>query len=371
MSITIDSKTLREGFNKIITIIDKRNSRPILTNSLIQIKNNQLELIATDLEVSAKVVLDANTSEDTSFCINTKNISDILRELPDSSLEMALDNEKNLLNLSCGSIEYSLLISPSEDFPKINFTNSHSVIKLKSNYLVNIINKISHAISTDETRINLNGIYLQQLENKLRTVAIDGHRLALFDIIDFESDNQTLLDGFIIPKKGVFELKKLAESNLDQELDIYLDESFIHVVSNERNYLSVRLIAREYPKYQTVIPNKTTYTLTVEREAILNAVKRIKLLSNEKTNGVKVNLSDSEMTISADHPSLGYAAEKVAVSYDGTEMEIGFNAKYLLDTLNVLTVNEITYELNNELSPVIVRSSEEENFLGIIMPLKI
>lgn len=371
MSIAIDSKTLREGFNKVITIIDKRNSRPILTNSLIQVNHNSIELIATDLEVSAKIVLEADSQEEASFCINTKNISDILRELPDDQLQLSIDQEKNLLNLNCGSINYSLLISPSEDFPKINFSNSNKVIQLRSNYLLNIINKISHAISTDETRINLNGIYLQQLENKLRTVAIDGHRLALFDIIDFESDNQTLIDGFIIPKKGVFELKKLAEANLDQNLDIYLDESFIHVISDKRNFLSVRLIAREYPKYQTVIPNKTTYTLTVEREAILNAVKRIKLLSNEKTNGVKVNLQSGEMTISADHPSLGYAVEKVPVSYDGVEMEIGFNAKYLLDTLNVLSVNEITYELNNELSPVIVRSSEEENFLGIIMPLKI
>ncbi len=371
MSIIIDSRTLREGFNKIITVIDKRNSRPILTNSLINIANNKLELIATDLEVSAKIVLDAITTEDTSFCINTKNISDILRELPDRELTLNIDKDKNLLNLKCDSIEYSLLITSSEDFPKINFTNSHEVICLKANYLLSIINKISHAISTDETRINLNGIYLQQLDSKLRSVAIDGHRLALYDIIDFESSNQTLLDGFIIPKKGVFELKKLAEANLDSDLNIYLDESFIHVVANEETYLSVRLIAREYPKYQTVIPNKTTYTLTVERELILNAVKRIKLLSNEKTNGVKVSLTSTEMTISADHPSLGFAVEKVPVSYNGTEMEIGFNAKYLLDTLNILAVNEIVYELNNELSPVVVRSSEEENFLGIIMPLKI
>lgn len=371
MSIKINAKTLRDGFNKIITVIDKRNARPILTNCLININPNELEIIATDLEVSAKVVLPAETDLETTFCINTKNISDILRELPDSDLLFELDQEKNVLNLNCESIKYSLLITTSTDFPKINFLNSQEKINLPANQLLNIINKISHAISTDETRINLNGIYLQQLNSKLRAVAIDGHRLALLDVLDFQSENSTFNDGFIIPKKGVFELKKLAETELNQDLDIYLDESFIHINANQNSFLSIRLIAREYPKYQTVIPNKTTYSLTVERESLLNAVKRIKLLSNEKTNGVKVALSSNEMKISADHPSLGFASETINVSYDGQEMEIGFNAKYLIDTLNVLDVNEVIYELNNELSPVIIRSSELENFLGIIMPLKI
>lgn len=371
MNISIETKIIRDAVNRILTVIDKRNARPILTNCLIKLIPNNIEIIATDLEVSAKVVIPTQHQEDFSFCINTKNLSDILRELPDGSLNLGIDTEKNILNLSSQNINYSLLITNADDFPKINFNSNNEVINLSASQISNIINRISHAISNDETRINLNGIYIQHLESKLRSVAIDGHRLALVDIFDFDSNNQTLLDGFIIPKKGVFELKKMADSYQDKAIQIYLDESFININFDNETYLSIRLIAREYPKYQTVIPNKTTYSLSIDRNQLLNAVKRIKLLSNEKTNGIKIGLSSTEMKISADHPSLGFAKEIIPITYDGKEIEIGFNAKYIIDTLNVLDVNEVIYELNNELSPVVVRSTEAENFLGIIMPLKI
>lgn len=371
MKITIESSILRSGLNKILTVIDRKNSRPILTNCLISFKDSKLELLATDLEVAAKVILNATTVGQSKFCINTKNLFDILRELPDGSVELAIDDEKNLLNLTCGKINYSLLITSSEDYPQVSFDNSSEAVKIKASDLQNIIQKTHHAISNDETRINLNGIYFQEIENKLRAVAIDGHRLALLDIYNFDSNNQPLKDGVIIPKKGIAELKKLADHFQDSELSLKVDESFLYASCDEEYYISVRLIAREYPKYQTVIPSKTSYTITIDRGAFLNAVKRIKLLSNEKTNGVKVNFAETELKISADHPSLGHALETLPVSYDGPEMEIGFNARYMIDSLMVLDVSEIIFEFNNELSPVIIRSAEHENFLGIVMPLKI
>ena len=371
MKITIESSILRDGLNKILTVLDKKNSRPILTNCLISFKENKLELLATDLEVAAKVILNATTVGQSKFCINTKNLFDILRELPDERVDLEIDSEKNLLNLTCAKINYSLLITNSEDYPQVSFDNSSELVKIKSDDLQNIIQKTHHAISNDETRINLNGIYFQEIENKLRAVAIDGHRLALLDIYNFDSSNQPLKDGVIVPKKGIAELKKLADSYPDSELSLKVDESFLYASCNEEYYISIRLIAREYPKYQTVIPSKTSYTITVDRGAFLNAVKRIKLLSNEKTNGVKVKFTETELKISADHPSLGHALELLPVSYDGPEMEIGFNARYMIDSLNVLDVSEIIFEFNNELSPVIIRSGEHENFLGIIMPLKI
>jgi DNA polymerase-3 subunit beta len=371
MKISIESHLLREGINKILTVIDKKNSRPILTNCLINALDGKLELIATDLEVTAKVIIRANVDNSGSFCINTKNISDILRELPDDTIEMVIDHGKNVLNLDCKNINYSLLITSSDDYPQVSFENSSQPINLKSKEILNIINKTTHAISTDETRVNLNGVYFQQLDTKLRAVAIDGHRLALLDLNNFSSSNQVLQDGVILPKKGINELKKLAEAYIDSDFTINLDESFMYASANEEYYLSIRLIAREYPKYQTVIPSKTSFAITLDRNALLNAVKRIRLLSNEKTNGVKISIGSTELKISADHPSLGHAVEVLPINYDGKEMEIGFNAKYMLDSLSVLDVNEIIYEFNNELSPVIVRSDEEENFLGIIMPLKI
>ena len=371
MKISIDSKQLREGINKILTVIDKKNTRPILANCLINAVDGRIELIATNLEVTAKVILRADTQQEGSFCINTKHLSDILRELPDDNLTIAIDQNKNVLNLNCKKINYSLLITNSDDYPQSSFETSAKAINLKSKDIIEIISKTSHAISTDETRVNLNGIYFQQLENKLRAVAIDGHRLALIDLANFTSNNQVLNDGIIIPKKGIAELKKLADTYSEKDFTIHVDESYLYASANEEYFLSIRLIAREYPKYQTVIPSKTSYSISIEKEALLNAVKRIRLLSNEKTNGIKFTFTSSELKISADHPSLGHAVEILPVDYDGKEMEIGFNAKYMVDSLSILDVNEIVYEFNNELSPVIIRSDETDNFLGIIMPLKI
>ncbi len=371
MNIAIESHLLRDGINKILTVIDKKNSRPILTNCLIIAENHHLELIATDLEVTAKVLLKAQISEPGKFCINTKNLSDILRELPDDSLNLKIDKGNNILAINCKNINYSLLITSSDDYPQVTFENSSKPIILKSKDLLEVIGKTSHAISNDETRINLNGIYFQHIESKLRAVAIDGHRLALLDINNFQSENSVLSDGVIIPKKGIAELKKLADTYSEGEVKINIDESFLYASANEDYFLSVRLIAREYPKYQTVIPSKTSFSFTLEKSNLVDAVKRIRLLSNEKTNGIKFSITNTDLKISADHPSLGHATETLLIDYDGNELEIGFNAKYMIEVLTVLDVSEITFEFNNELSPVIVRSVEEENFLGIIMPLKI
>jgi len=371
MKINIQSHVLRDGLNKVLTVIDKKNSRPILTNCLINAYQGHIELIATDLEVMAKIIIPANVSETGTFCINTKNIFDIVRELPDDEVELDINKENNILNLNCKKINYSLLITNSEDYPQVNFQSSGEAFKLKAEEILKVINKTSHSVSTDETRINLNGIYLQKLDGKLRSVAIDGHRLALLDIHNFESNNQSLIDGVIIPRKGITELKKIAESNPDSDLTISLDDSFMYINSNDKYFLSIRMIAREYPKYQTVIPSKTIHTMTVDRNSLYDAVKRIRLLSNEKTNGIKATLTNNQMEVSANHPSLGHATEIIPVHYEGNEIEIGFNAKYMLDSLQVLDVSEIIYEFNNELSPVVIRSNEVPDFLGIIMPLKL
>jgi len=245
MKISIQSQILRDGLNKILTVIDKKNSRPILTNCLINSYTNYIELIATDLEVMAKIKIPATVNETGNFCINTKNIFDIVRELPDDIIELDINQESNLLNLTCKKINYSLLITKSEDYPQVNFQSSAEAFSIKAQDLIKIINKTSHSVSNDETRINLNGIYLQKLDSKLRAVAIDGHRIALLDIQNFETNKKSLVDGVIIPKKGISELKKISENNTESNLQISLDDSFMYINSEDNYYLSIRLIARE------------------------------------------------------------------------------------------------------------------------------
>ncbi len=370
MKFTIQSQILRDAINKVLSVVDKKNSRPILTNCLIRSQGQKLELIATDLEVSAKILLNAKVEGEGSFCINSKNIADILRELPNDDVLVNVDNS-NLLNLTCKNINYSLLITSADEFPQLSFQNSSSEFRLKTKQVAHIINKTSHAISTDETRLYLNGIYLQMTDAKLRAVAIDGHRLALLDTHEFIGENKFLGDGVIVPRKGISELKKIADTYPEDEVSISLDDSFMFVNARNEYYLSIRLIAREYPKYQTVIPSKTTNRFHIDRNAILNAVKRIKILSNEKTNGVKLNIQKNELVISTNHPALGQATETLPIVYDGKSTEIGFNAKYLIESLSVLNETDVTFEFNNELSPVVIKADDLPEFLGIIMPLKL
>ena len=190
MKLLVQANILRDALNKILTVIDKKNTRPVLTNCLINVDDKKIELIATDLEVTAKLLLPANVERSGSFCINTKNIFDIVRELPDQLLELEINEQQNILNLNCEKISYSLLITDSSEYPHINFNTAGKPFELKAEDFQNIINKTSHAMSNDETRINLNGIFLQSLDSKLRAVAIDGHRLALLDIKNFENEQE-------------------------------------------------------------------------------------------------------------------------------------------------------------------------------------
>ena len=370
MKVLLETGNIREAVAKVSAVVDRKSSRPILAYILVQVKGSQLELTASDLEVSSKISLDAEVQEEGTFCVNAKNFSDILREMPDGQLTLDLDSSKNILNINCHDIHFSLLITSPEDFPQLVFSNQKNSFSLKAKKLLEIISKTSYAISTDETRLHLNGLFLQEFDSNLRAVATDGHRLSLIDT-DVESlDIEMFKNGIIVPKKGITEIKRMAESFLESDLEISIDDSFIYI-SAGNTYLSVRLIAREFPKYQAVIPSKTSFTLQIERSALLNSVKRIKIMANEKSHGVKLSLGQKELTVAANHPSLGDAKEIIPISFDGEEMEIGFNGKFLIDSLSTFDDGEIILEINNEFSPIIVKSPKATHCLDIIMPLKL
>jgi len=369
MLIKTDVIFLQNALNKLLSVIDKRNTRPILTQILFKAKNNKIELIATDLEVSAKIIINAVVEREGIFCANSKNIHDIIRELPKDQVSIELN--ENTLNIQCNEVFYSLVVSSSEEYPTLTFPEYDDSIKMPAATLTDIINRTSFAISTDETRLFLNGIYLQEIDSKLRAVATDGHRLAMYETTIAELNNNFLVNGIIVPAKGIFELKKISEAFSDEDINIHIDESFIFVFVKNQYYISIRLIARDYPKYQEVIPNKTSFSMIVDRDLFLDAVKRIKIMSSEKSHGVRVKLKKNMMTIAANHPSLGHATENVPIEYRDEEFEIGFNAKYLIDTFSCLDSGEIILEFNTIFKPVIIRSALLPDFLGIIMPLKL
>ena len=177
MQAQVSTESIREAINKITSVVDRKNTRPILAYTLVEAGNGTISFSATDLEASAKVKIEAVTNLPGSFCVNAKNFSDILRELPNSNIELILNESENSLKINCGDIHFNLLIYKNEDFPQLVFQNKNNEFTINSDRVLEIINKTSHAISNDETRLFLNGIYLQEIDSKLRAVATDGHRL--------------------------------------------------------------------------------------------------------------------------------------------------------------------------------------------------
>jgi DNA polymerase-3 subunit beta len=371
MRIKIQVNEFKEALNKVLSVVDKKNTRLILNFIQIQALDNKIEITATDLEVSAKITLPCIVENTGTICVNAKNIFDIIKELPDKVVLLDSDLSSNNLKIVCDNINFTLLIYTNEEFPQLQFKSAANEFKLNSNQIIEIINKTSHAISNDETRIFLNGIFLQEVEGKLRSVATDGYRLALVESELNNTKIDALINGIIIPKKGVLELKKITEAFPNQEIEISVDESFIYLNANNSYLLAIRLIAKEYLKYQAVIPKKTNFYSDIDRNQFLNSVKRIKIMANERSNGVKVNLKENEMVVNANHPSLGDALERFPIRYSEKEFEIGFNAKFLLESLSVFNDDDIRLEFNNELSPVVIKSIKNPNFLCIIMPLKL
>jgi DNA polymerase-3 subunit beta len=370
MTLKIEVDILRNAINSLLTVVDKKQTRQILSYIHIKALPGQLHLEATDMEVASKIILQADVDNFGSFCVNAKNISDILREFPNQKVELNHVVEKNSLEIKSGNIFFSILVLDPKEYPQVHFDEVKNSFELDSSNLLDIIHKTSHAMSNDEARLYLNGIFFQQIDHQLRTVATDGYKLSLIDLdIDLQK-NEALTNGVIVPKKGIYEFKKLCEENVGKRIKIFVNESYVFAMTTNQ-YISVRLIAKEYVRYQAVIPNKTTFSLAIDKNTFIDSVKRIKIMSNEKSNGIKVKLDTNQMIISANNPGLGDAEEKLIVNYSGKAMEIGFNARFLLDALAVLPSNEITLEINNELSPIVIKSANLPRYLGIIMPLKI
>ncbi|MCY4645179.1 MAG: DNA polymerase III subunit beta [Bacteriovoracales bacterium] len=373
MRLSVKTQDLKNALSQTLSIVDRKNPRAILTYVLFSAKKDgSIALEATDLEISNRIVCQAKVDEGGTFCVHPRNLFDLIREISHDTLHLETVQDHKLLKLTSDHIDISLLICSSEEFPPLSFGEGLDEFELNGDEILHFINKTSYAISHDETRLFLNGIFLQQKDSKLRAVATNGYTFALTESDSISASHENLDKGIIIPKKGVSELKKLAEQNSSSPIKISVNESFMFIKIEEKCLLSIRLIARDYPPYQTVIPSQTSYSMTISRLNLLNAIRRVKVLANERSNAIKFSLGQDELTVSANHPELGEASEKLQMSnFEGEAMDIGFNAKYMMDSLSVLGDDDVTFEFNNSMSPVVVKSIKNKEFLGMVMPLKL
>ncbi|MBI2608549.1 MAG: DNA polymerase III subunit beta [Deltaproteobacteria bacterium] len=354
------------------SVVEKRNTMPILANILLEVKKNTLYLSATDLEIGIQVRCRIEGVEEGSITLGAKYLYDVVRELPQEEIILT-KKENNWISLECGKAIFNIVGLPSEDFPALPALKNNNFHVVASEKIKDMIEKTIFSVSTDETRYQLNGVCFEKVDSShIRMVATDGHRLSMIDKDLSLSEESGLSKNIIIPRKGLTELRKVLESAQSGTgtFELGFDGNNI-IVHQDEITLYIRLIEGEYPDYKQVIPKKSDKKILVNREHLMQALKRISLLSEERAKGVKFSFSNNQLVISSNNPKLGEAREEIEIGYKGEEFDIGFNARYFLDVLNVLKEGEVTLELNDDASPGILKPREDSSYKCIVMPMKL
>jgi DNA polymerase-3 subunit beta len=363
-------KTQAEAFSQKLGLVqgisERRATMPVLSHVLITANKSKIEISATDLETTMSTWCDAQVSAEGSLAIPARKLYEIVKEVPVGEIEIE-EIGNHWVEIRASSAVFKIAGLPSEDFPIIPELNSEQLFTVESSALEEMISKTIFAVSPDELRRNLAGIYFEEAGDKgIRLVATDGHRLSL---VEREIDTKVKFDkGFVVPKKGVGELRKVLK--LSDKLKIGVGDSFF-MAEGEDIVLVARLIDADFPDYKQVTPESTKLTLSLDRDNFLSALKRVSILSSEKTRSVKFNIDTQGLTLVSVSPEIGEAKETVSLEYSGDPVELGFNARYLIDVLEAISEDTVEIGLIDELSPAVIRPKGEEVYLSVIMPMRV
>jgi len=367
MKFTIGKEQLINGLQAVQNIVSSRTTLPILSNVLLRGEEKRLELTATDLDVTICSAVEADIKEGGAFTVPVKKLFGIVRELGNSEIEVEVD-EKNFCKLTAAASFYKLNGLAAEDFPPLPTFSEKKKIVLSQEKIKGMLRKTSFAVSTDETRYVLNGIYISLKDHKITMVATDGRRLALTDEeVDVNSEGEA---DFIVPTKAINELNRLLQPTGELELQFTENQALFNL-KGENCYSVVvitKLVEGNYPNYKQVIPAETGERVPLAREELLQALRRAEIMTSEKSNSVKMTFSKNNVTITANTPEVGEARESIAINYKGKDLAIAFNPGYLMDPLKALENDEVFLELTDELSPGVVKINGP--FLYVIMPMR-
>jgi DNA polymerase-3 subunit beta len=371
MRLVIERSELLRALGHVTSVVERRTTIPILSNVLLRASGSQLELKATDLEREVIERAPAEISAPGAVTVPAHMLHDIVRKLPDGAeVEMVRDPERDRLALTSGQARFALQTLPAEDFPDLAAGEMSHEFKIAAADLKKLLDKTRFAISTEETRYYLNGIYFHIASNTeptLRAVATDGHRLAQIELP--RPAGADSMPGVIIPRKTVHELHRLLE---DSEVEVRVGVS-TSKVRFEIGTVTVtsKLIDGTFPDYGRVIPQHNDKVLTVSNSQFMAAVDRVSTIASERGRAVKLNLSDDRMVLSVNNPEGGSATEELGVSYSAAPLEIGFNARYLLDIASQLESDSAVFELADPGSPTLVRDGDDESALYVLMPMRV
>lgn len=375
MELKIGAQELARALGRSQGIVEKKSTMPILSHVLLEArKGNVLGVSATDLDLSVSSEHPCEVGKEGAVAVPAKQLFEIVRSLPEQQVTLKKAGN-NYLEVKSGPSEFRIVGLPAEDFPALPKFDKVTFVDVNPAELLEQIERTSFAASTDETRYNLNGVFFEPQGAVLRMVATDGHRLALAE--KPLAGDYALKKGVILPRKGLHELKKLlgegAEPGQDQQ------ETRLGFAENSAIYrrpgvvLVMRLIEGMFPDYKQVIPKQGEKIVTVGRQRLLETLRRVSVLSADKSHPVKLELAAGVLTVRSSNPDLGDAKEDVPVEYAGEPLKIGFNARYLTDVAAVLKSDDLRLELADDLSPGVVRGAgpEDAGYTAVVMPMRI
>jgi DNA polymerase-3 subunit beta len=373
MQFSVSRESISQLLYLTSTIVEKKTTMPILAHVNLVAGDGKLSIMATDLEIALKGSIKADIKTSGSITVAGKVFYEIVRELPSESLTIQL-GKGNRIEIEAGTARFKVNGVSSDEYPKLKGIELKNDTPVDSGKLYEMLDKTAFSVSVDETRYNINGVYVEATQQGgkdfLRFVATDGHRLAM---IDRPAEGLTLSSNVIIPKKGITELKKLLEKQ-DGVAHVALNEGFFTVQTTTQDgtvTVGVRLVDGQFPDYRQVIPLETKTVITASRAELLSAVKRVSLMTSDKSKTVKFRLVGGNLVVSSSSPEFGEASEALTVSQKGEDITIGFSARYLLDLLNAMPLSsEVTINLNGELGPGVFKGSEDELYSCVVMPMR-
>lgn len=368
MQLTISREQISQGLAAVQNVVSARSTLPILSNVLLRAEDAKLELTATDLDVAISTTVAAQVKKGGATTVPVKKLTGIVRELGGIELEMEVD-EKNHCAIRCGPSFYKMIGLPAEEFPPVPKLKDDKKVVISQGTLKGMLKRTAYAVSSDETRYVLNGIFFSLKEQKLTLVATDGRRLAL---VEEELDGPEAKQGeFIVPAKAVSELERLLGEKGDVELRFSENvASFLLQAENgPTTMIQTKLVEGNYPNYRQVIPREAKQRIALVREEFLQALRRAEIMTTEKNNSVRLAFSKNILTITANSPDVGEARESLAINYKGDDICIAFNPRYLIEPLAALSEDEVYFELIDELSPGVLKVKSP--FLYVVMPMRL
>ena len=375
MEFKINSTDLLKALSHIHGIVEVRHTLPILSNIILEAKDDKLILSSTNLDIYCSDKIKAEVLQSGEVSVSAVTFFEIIKRLPSGSeVLMIMEEGENEIKLTCGRSKFNLSTLKTDDFPIISDSDLSTNFVLSADELIRVIDKTKFAVSNEETRYYLNGIFLHKAERNsiqfLRAVATDGHRLAQYDIPLPQGAED--ITGIIIPKKTIYELRKVLD-DANGDISVSLNENKIKFSFNDLKVVS-KVIDGTFPDYTKVIPQKNDKNFKTNNSDLKNAIDRVSAVAaNEesKSKAIKFCVENNSLSLSVESQTKGSANEMIDVNYSGDKVDIGFNSKYIIDICNEVDGDEISISLSDSISPAIILDKTDENLFFVLMPMRI